>query len=124
MSALPHLLPVGDIRTFAEPVVGNCPSPGMLPISESIIPCGITDTVRNSADKSRNRWPECRLYELTKLLVMPGLFDLSYLLVGLAIGCDFTLFDGLDQRGDDRMRVVEVSCGSEIAQARCGLLGS
>jgi hypothetical protein len=44
--------------------------------------------------------------------------------VGLAIGCDFTPFDGLDQRRNDRMRVVEVSCRPEIAQTRCGAFGS
>jgi hypothetical protein len=121
--ALPNLLPVGDIRAFSQPVVGNRPTPSTFPITEPVIPCFITDTARYSTDKSTNRWPECRLYALTKLLVASGLFDLSNLLVGLAIGCDFSLFDGLDQRRDDGMRVVEVSCGPEIAQTRCDLFG-
>jgi hypothetical protein len=124
MSTLPDLLPVRDICAFAQPVVGCCPTPGMLPISEPIIPCWITDAPNDSADKSRNHCPELRLYKLTHLLVTPGLFNLPDLLVSFAISCDVTLFDGLNQQRNDGMRIVEVSCGHDLAQTRCDLFCS
>jgi hypothetical protein len=57
-SPLPQLFPIGEICALAQPIVGNCPTPSMLPISKPIIPCCITDTAGDSADKSWNRWPE------------------------------------------------------------------
>jgi hypothetical protein len=70
--------------------------PSVLPIGEPSIPRRITDTARDGVDKSRNHRGECRLYAPTKFLITPSLLNLSHFLVSLAIGSDFTLFDGLD----------------------------
>ncbi len=68
----------------------------MFPIGEPLIPSRITCTPRDGVDKSGNRRPERGLYVPTMFLIAPGPLDLSHLLVGAAIGRDFTLFDGLD----------------------------
>ena len=60
---------------------------------------------------------QSRLRLLALLLVAPCLLDAQHLHVGLAVGGHIALLNGLDQRTDDRMCIVEVAYGLEISQA-------
>jgi hypothetical protein len=113
VAALEELLPVGEVGALAEPVVGNCPTPRVLPICEPVIPCFIVDAAYDSVDKAGNRWHESGLDELADLLIMPGLLDLPNSLVPFAVRCDIAPFDRVDQRHHYEMRVMELPRGLE-----------
>ena len=65
-------------------------------------------------DEPRDSGIQSPLRLLALLLVAPCLLDLQHLHVGLAVGRHIALLNGLDQRPDDRVGVMEVSYGLEI----------
>src|SRR5215469_11842343 len=82
---LPQLVAITDIVTFPQPVVSYGPTPGILPLLEPLVPCGIAQGKRDDVAQPGDLSLKFRFDRTTEFLVTPGLFEQPYLFMSLAV---------------------------------------